>query len=252
VIEASLAPGTEAETPTIQITIVYDNTAYDDRLTPEWGFAAWIEIGPHVILFDTGANCSTLLSNMALLGLDPQRIDAIVLSHEHEDHIGGLIALLDQGIAPPVYGLATFPAAWRAQVQARTNYIAVSDPVEIVPGVLSTGEIGGRPSEQALVLAGTDGSVVVTGCAHPGITDIVARAQEIVPGRVSLLVGGFHLLQDTKAYVRKVAETLQTMGVERVVPTHCTGEEAIALFAEIYGPDGYVQGGAGKVLDTGP
>jgi 7,8-dihydropterin-6-yl-methyl-4-(beta-D-ribofuranosyl)aminobenzene 5'-phosphate synthase len=252
VVETSLATGTPTETPAIKITIVYDNTAYDERLTPEWGFSAWIEIGPHVILFDTGANGTTLLGNMALLGLDPQRIEAIVLSHEHEDHTGGLLDLLDQGIAPPVYGLATFPAAWLAEVQARTTYIEVSDPVEIVPGVFSTGEIAGRPAEQALVLEGTDGSVVITGCAHPGITNIVAQAQEIVPGKVSLLVGGFHLLQDTEAYVRKTIGTLQMLGVQRVIPTHCTGEEAIALFAEIYGPDGYVQGGAGKVLEIGP
>lgn len=252
VVETSLATGMPTDTPAIKITIVYDNTTFDERLTPEWGFAAWIEVGSQVILFDTGADGPTLLSNMALLGLDPRHIDMIVLSHEHGDHIGGLLDLLDQGIAPPVYGLSTFPEAWVAEVQARTTYIEVSDPVEIVPGVFSTGEMGGRPAEQALVLEGTDGRLVITGCAHPGITNIVARAQEIVPGKVSLLVGGFHLLQDTEAYVRNIAGTLQTMGVQRVTPTHCTGDDAIALFAEIYGPEGYVPGGAGKVFEIGP
>jgi hypothetical protein len=74
----------------MNLTILFDNNPYDPRLQTGWGFAAWIEYGDRVVLFDTGADGAVLLDNMALLGFDPQAIDIVVLSHEHSDHTGGL------------------------------------------------------------------------------------------------------------------------------------------------------------------
>ena len=81
--------------PTIQpatarITILYDSTSFDNRLTADWGFSALIEYGAFTLLFDSGANGEILKGNAALLGIDLTAIDAIVLSHEHRDHTGGI------------------------------------------------------------------------------------------------------------------------------------------------------------------
>jgi 7,8-dihydropterin-6-yl-methyl-4-(beta-D-ribofuranosyl)aminobenzene 5'-phosphate synthase len=103
--------------------------------------------------------------------------------------------------------------------------------------------------EQALVVETPDGSVVITGCAHPGIVEVVRQAQEVVPGKVALLTGGFHLLETGDNQVESIIADLQQMGVERVMPTHCTGDAAMALFRSEYG-QACIEGGVGRTWDS--
>ena len=79
----------------VTLTIVYDNLPLDTRLKTAWGFACLVETGQATVLFDTGGDGPTLMGNLAALGFDPRRIDAVVLSHIHDDHTGGLDALLN-------------------------------------------------------------------------------------------------------------------------------------------------------------
>ena len=90
----------------LKLTILYDNTAVDTRLKSDWGFAALVEYGGHTLLFDTGADGSMLLDNMRQLDVDPKSIEAVIFSHEHGDHTGGLQALLETGVRPTVYAPA--------------------------------------------------------------------------------------------------------------------------------------------------
>ncbi len=234
----------------LRLTILYDNTTEDSRLTVEWGFAALVEYSGHTVLFDTGLDGPSLLGNMEVLGVAPESIEAIVLSHEHGDHTGGLQDLLATGIHPQIY----IPAAMAGKVtQAqREQYtiIEVSDPVEIVPGMFSTGEISGSVPEQGLVVKTTEGIVVITGCAHPGIVKMVERSSEIVDGEIALVVGGFHLGNHNSGQIDSIIADFRSMGVKQVTPTHCTGEEQIAQIAEAYGED-YIPGGAGQVIVIG-
>ena len=243
------APPTAAGRPTseLTITIIYDNTAYDTSLQADWGFAALIQYGGHTVLFDTGASGQMLTSNMDKLGIDPTRIEAIVLSHAHEDHINGLQALLGKGITPKVYVLPSFDSSFKNSVRARTNLVEVNGPLEILPGLHSTGELGTSIVEQALVVETGQGIVVITGCAHPGIVSIVRQAKKMAKGDVALVVGGLHLLEVSLSQVKQVVADLRALGVRQISPTHCTGEAAIATFADEYG-EGYVQGGAGRVV----
>ena len=234
----------------VRLTILYDNTTEDPRLTVEWGFAALVEYKGHTVLFDTGLDGPSLLGNMEVLGVAPESIEAIVLSHEHGDHTGGLQDLLETGIHPQIY----IPAAMAGKVtQAqREQYtiIEVSDPVEIVPGMFSTGEISGSVPEQGLVVKTTEGIVVITGCAHPGIVKMVERSSEIVDGEIALVVGGFHLGNHNSGQIDSIIADFRSMGVKQVTPTHCTGEEQIAQIAEAYG-ENYIPGGAGQVIVIG-
>ncbi len=234
----------------LRITILYDNVPYDERLSAEWGFSALIEIGEHVVLFDTGGLGETLMGNIAAFDVDVGAIDVIVLSHEHGDHVGGLERLLDSGIAPTVYAPASFPGWLKNDIRGRTELIEVTDAVEIFPGVISTGEMGAHPIEQSLILETASGTVVITGCAHPGIVGIAERAVSLVPDEVLLVIGGLHLLNHTRAEVRGIAGELQDLGVRHVCPTHCTGDDAIRVFEEEYGT-GFVPGGVGRVLTLG-
>ena len=231
----------------MRITIVYDNNAYDPRLRTAWGFAAFVEYGDHILLFDTGGDGNTLLDNMAKLGLDPLGVEAVVLSHIHGDHTGGLQGLLDTGVSPTVYVPAAFPAAFKKGVHARTDLVEVSGPLEILPGVHSTGPLGALIVEQALVIESQKGIVVVTGCAHPGIVKMVRQARKVVKDQVALVMGGFHLGSSSQSQIERVITDFRQLGVKQVSPTHCTGEKAIAMFSAEYGDD-YIQGGAGRVI----
>ena len=232
----------------LRITIVYDNIAYDTRLRAEWGFAALIEYGDHTLLFDTGGDSPTLLGNMDKLGLDLQPIEAVALSHIHDDHVGGLQGLLDTGISPTVYVPAAFPASFKDSVRARTDLVEVTDPLEIFPGVHSTGQLSGRVIEQGLIVETSEGLVVITGCAHPGVVQMVRRAKEIMEDEVALVIGGFHLGEYSQSQIRRIIAYFRELGVKQVSPTHCTGERAIAMFADEYGDD-YIEGGVGRVIE---
>jgi len=249
---ATLAEGANP----VKFTIVYDNNAYDERLRTAWGFSCWVEVGGKIVLFDTGGDGPTLLGNMAQLGFDPQAIDAVVLSHIHGDHTGGLAGLLDAGGRPVVYVPAAFPASFKADVRARTDLVEVTGPVEILPGVYTTGEVGSRIVEQALVVETAEGLVVVTGCAHPGVVEMVRRAQEAVGGEVaadfSVVMGGFHLGDASADKIDGIIADFRQLGVRRVAPCHCTGDQARQMFANAFGYDCVLAGvGYAVTIDSG-
>ena len=223
------------ETPPIVLTVVYDNRTQDPLLRAAWGFACLIETPAAMILFDTGGDGAILMHNMATLGIDPGLIDIVVLSHHHSDHTGGLPAVLESNDHLVVYVPASFASGITASVQQRAQVVAVTEPLEIVPGVWTLGEMGSSVREQSLALEESRGLAVVTGCAHPGIVAIVERARDYGP--VDLVLGGFHLGDRTAAQIEAVVEALQGLGVQRVGPGHCTGELAIEMFHAAFGAE---------------
>ena len=101
----------------MKLTTVYDNEVYLEvsatGLTSEWGFSCLIEVSGERILFDTGGDGSILLRNMERLGIDPEDLTTIVLSHEHWDHTGGLSDLLMTNRDAEVYLLASFSESFK-------------------------------------------------------------------------------------------------------------------------------------------
>jgi 7,8-dihydropterin-6-yl-methyl-4-(beta-D-ribofuranosyl)aminobenzene 5'-phosphate synthase len=95
------------------------------------------------------------------------------------------------------------------------------------------------------------GLVVVTGCAHPGIVTIVEAAKNHFDADIYHVIGGFHLGGQPEATLQHIVQDFRRLGVQKVTPTHCTGDEAIALFRSEYGDD-YIAGGAGKVFVIEP
>ena len=240
----------EVEIETATFTIVYDNNEYDPALKAAWGFACLVEIREATLLFDTGGDGSTLLGNMDKLGFDPQVIDVVVLSHIHGDHTGGLGPLLGAGARPTVYVPAAFPASFKDDVRARTDLVEVTEPLEVLPGVYTTGEVGSGIVEQALAVETGDGLVVVTGCAHPGVVQMVRRAQEVTGGEVALVMGGFHLGGTSQGRIERIIADFRQLGVRRVAPCHCTGDLARQMFADAFGAD-CTLAGAGCVVIIG-
>lgn len=237
-----------AETPCpLRITIVYDNNAYAPDLRTSWGFSAWVEFNDRHILFDTGGDGDLLLENMNKLDLDPQQLDAVVLSHAHGDHTGGLEALLRSGVTAQVYLLPSFSKSYKAHVARFTEALEASPGLEISESVYSTGEMRANVPEQALVITTGRGLVVLTGCAHPGVVQMVERAAAMHEEPVHLVLGGFHLGDRSHEQIVGIVEAFYELGVEKVAPCHCTGDRAMQVFREMYGED-YIDAGVGRVI----
>lgn len=227
----------------ITLTIVYDNRSADARLKTAWGFACLIETGAATILFDTGGDGHLLVDNLTALGVDPRAIDAVVLSHGHSDHTGGLDQLLAVNDRLTVYLPRSFPAAFKASIH--NPVVEITEARLIADGVRTTGELGRAIVEQSLIIETHKGSIVLTGCAHPGIVETVQQAKAY--GEVYLVVGGLHLADYRVAEVQGVIAELKRLGVQQVAPSHCTGERAIEQFSHEFGT-GFIPVGAGAIV----
>jgi 7,8-dihydropterin-6-yl-methyl-4-(beta-D-ribofuranosyl)aminobenzene 5'-phosphate synthase len=231
----------------LKLSIVYDNHSFDRRLKTAWGYAVMVEYRGHTLLFDTGGDSQTLLSNMRILGVDPLRIDSIAISHNHLDHTGGLNGLLKTGARPTIYLPPSFPTRFKRRVGRKTGIVEVTPGQSIAVGVYTTGEMFNAVTEQSLVIQTGMGLVIVTGCAHPGIVKIIQRAKDLFGVPVHLVMGGFHLRSKNKTEMMVILADFHRLGVGKVAPSHCTGDQSIAMFAEAYGED-YIQAGAGRVI----
>jgi len=246
-----LAPETSVTTlPSkgpLTITILFDNNPYDERLRTSWGFAALVERHNQTLLFDTGGDGLILLENIRILGIDPSRIQGVMLSHAHNDHTGGPIHLLESGARPTIYVFPGFGGNVDQETAKITEVIPVEAGDSISQGMYTTGAMGGSVREQALVIRTSKGLVIVTGCAHPGIVQIVEKAKEMFDEPVYLVMGGFHLGDKSDRQLKVIITAFRDLGVQKVAPCHCTGDKAITRFKAEYGED-FIQAGVGSVI----
>ncbi|MEW6374509.1 MAG: MBL fold metallo-hydrolase [Thermodesulfobacteriota bacterium] len=103
----------------LTITVVYDNNPFNPNLRAEWGFSCFIEGLEKSILFDTGAKGQILLVNMEKLGIKPEEIDVIILSHTHRDHTGGLEVLISKKPAIEVWIPGFFPSDFKEDLRKK-------------------------------------------------------------------------------------------------------------------------------------
>jgi 7,8-dihydropterin-6-yl-methyl-4-(beta-D-ribofuranosyl)aminobenzene 5'-phosphate synthase len=233
----------------MKITVIYDNNSYKAGLETAWGFSCFIEGMEKTILFDAGNNPFLLLRNINRLKINPRDIDLILLSHTHWDHTGGLYGILENNAAVNVFLLESFSKRYKDDIRKfGTKIVESGKPVRIYKDVFSTGEIGKSIKEQSLIVHTNRGSVVITGCAHPGIVTIIKKAKDIIKDEILLVIGGFHLGAESKTKAEKIISNIRKLGVRYVAPCHCTGENAKELFQREYGKN-FIHAGAGKVIN---
>ncbi len=236
----------------LRISILFNNVPFASGLETAWGFAAVVEGLEQTLLFDTGGDGALLLANMERMGIDPGMIDGVFLSHFHRDHTRGLDRFLRRNPGANVYMPSSFPGQFqRSTAAAGGRVVTVSTATKLFERAYSTGPMGGATEEQALLLDTPKGLVIMTGCAHPGIVEIVRAAKRQRRKDVRLLVGGFHLLRQSEARIRETIGALKALGVAQVAPSHCTGDRAIAQFRKAWGED-FLDGGCGAVIDLVP
>jgi 7,8-dihydropterin-6-yl-methyl-4-(beta-D-ribofuranosyl)aminobenzene 5'-phosphate synthase len=231
------------------ITVVFDNNPYKKGLETGWGFSCLIKGMEKTVLFDTGADGSILLDNMEKLGIDPEVVDTLVLSHAHSDHVGGVYSFLQKNRKVTIYLPESFPESFKDHMrQYGAHIIEVKESVEILEEVYSTGEMGPGLKEQSLIIRTLNGMVIITGCAHPGIVNIVKRAKELFDDEVLLVMGGFHLMGKSRSEVDTIISDMKKLGVRYVAPCHCTGDKARKLFQQSY-REHFISIGVGKRID---
>jgi 7,8-dihydropterin-6-yl-methyl-4-(beta-D-ribofuranosyl)aminobenzene 5'-phosphate synthase len=233
--------------PPVTITVLYDNTTLRPEAKAARGFSCLVEGLEQTVLFDTGRNGDILLANMEALHVRPEAIDVVVLSHGHDDHTGGLAQFVADNADVAVYYPASSSAAAIGRAQATGASLAPVDaPVSICSGLIVTSPLG-SPAESALLIDTRRGYVLVTGCAHPGIVEMVAAASALVGGPISTVLGGFHLVSHPVGQVEGIIQGLRELGVERCGPSHCTGEAATAQMRAAFG-EGFIAMGVGAII----
>lgn len=254
-----------------RLVCVVDNEAARGGLATEHGLALWLEHGGRRILYDTGAG-GALLPNLAELGLSPAALDAVVLSHGHYDHMGGLAGLLAARGAPlevhahpGVFG-PHFKAFRGGKVdigaphgqaeleELGARFVWARGQARPWPGVLLLNEIprvtefepdmpdlladgpgpDPFPDDMALALEGRYGPAVLTGCAHAGAVNVLLAAEAALAEPPVWLIGGTHFGALPEARVRRAAHELVGRAQLKVAAGHCTGD-AVHLLARLLG-----------------
>lgn len=250
-MDPAFAKSKDFKNPLITMTILYDNNPYDHRLKTAWGFSCLIEFGGKTVLFDTGGDGGILLHKMKVLNKAPEAIDIVVLSHSHGDHTGGLGGLLRGKSNSKIYIPESFPEDFdRAMKDYRATVVRVNAPIEICQGFVSTGEMGHGIKEQSLIVNTQNGTVLVTGCAHPGILEIIEKAKAIAREDIYMVIGGWHLFSMGEREIKGIIDSFLRMGIQKVAPCHCTGDLAMAMFKKTYGRN-FIQAGVGRVIQAG-
>ncbi len=230
----------------MRLIIVFDNYKVEPCCKTGWGFSCFIP--EKKVLFDTGSSGAILLKNMTCLGIRPEDIDLILLSHFHWDHTGGLFELLERSPQKRIILHSGFSKRFAEEaVSFGASVEFIDKTCELVPDIFTTGRIEGLVPEAGLVVRGENGLCLVTGCAHPGVLKMAEYVASKLGAPPLLVIGGFHLLNHTKKEIINLAQGLERLGVRYLAPCHCTGDSAIATLADLY-DEGFIKAGAGKVF----
>ena len=255
----------------MDLTVIVDNARTEGGLLSEHGLSVGIRLGQRSFIFDTSATPQALRANAELLSLDLASVEAVIISHGHPGHTGGLTALL---AARPGLKVHASPAAfahrwsdrpdrpmreisWHSGPDALASHGAVfcpvTDPGMLADGLLVSGPIGGRQGhadryviqqgdslaadvfrdELFLMVRGAAGWAVLVGCCHRGLRNTLRLASFLAHGEpIQMVLGGLHLSGAGEGRLAEAAASLEEIGPEAIHPCHCTGSDGIRYLTE--------------------
>jgi 7,8-dihydropterin-6-yl-methyl-4-(beta-D-ribofuranosyl)aminobenzene 5'-phosphate synthase len=235
------------ETP-VTVRVIYDNYVKTSGLESDWGFAILIEGLEKTILFDAGTKPEIFASNFKKMGLDAAKVDFLVISHEHSDHTGGIPAFVEMKKDIPVIIPYSFSDNFKKRMsELSLEPLLVKESAKICENLYTSGEFDYQIAEQALVLNTKKGLIVMTGCSHPGIVEMLKEIKTTFNKNIYMVLGGFHLLQKSDKEMNKILSEMKTLGVVKCGATHCTGEKQIRMFKESFG-ENYFELGVGNII----
>lgn len=259
----------------MKIINLIENTPGVPQCGYEHGLSFYIETKKHRLLVDSGAT-DLFLHNAKILGIDLRKVDTMILSHGHYDHAGGIPAFIDLNPDASIYMKDSCGEDYYHLKNDGAKYIGIDKSItkqkqcvlvhgdleiddelflftDILPkryrakGSLSLKrKVAGEfvqdtfCHEQSLVLAQEGKRILLSGCAHSGILNILDRYMEIFHSEPDMVIGGFHLMQEEPYSAEEVQNIRQLAhelaGMRTIFYTgHCTGKAAIGMMKEIMG-----------------
>ena len=277
---------------TIRLTILCENSvARPFGLLGEHGFACYLETPQGNYLFDTGQG-KTLLPNARCLEKDLTTIKALLISHGHYDHTGGLQPLLEHSSGLDIYAHPAIFTTRYWEIEGRRHDVGIpwrrdyleslgarfqlqKELIEVGPGVYLTGEIPRRndfekgdtnqlavtaegciqqpdplADDLSMVVTSQKGLILVLGCAHAGLVNIIKYVTQKFPGqRIHAVVGGTHLGFADDEQFEQTLKTLDRFQIDKLGVSHCTGLPKAAQLAARLG-DRFFFGNVGTVIEA--
>lgn len=273
----------------MRIVTLMENTSINPNIVCKHGLSFYIETKDHKILFDMGPN-DDFLKNAKMLGVDISKVDIAILSHGHYDHGGGLPAFLEANKIATVHlqkkAVGDFFALREtgnkdyiglpqelkdnSRIVYHTGDYKLDCDLQVFAGVTgrecySPGNdnlfalMNGRfvqdlfMHEQNLLIKEGNKMVLIAGCAHNGIINIMKKADSFVPGGIDYVISGMHLknaykdLEKQKMFCKKMAEHLNKRD-SQYYTCHCTTVEAYEMLHENMG-DKIQYLSAGSILE---
>lgn len=254
------------------ITSLMDDYCPRRGLRGEHGLSLLIETDGKRILFDTGQG-PAFIDNARLLGVDLSSIDAVILSHGHYDHGGGLRSLYEAlgDSAPPFFSGRGFDCHRYSRGNEGLKEIGIPLPIlptgspaaiaitslePLAPGIFflpAADRVDGTPpserfvrrrngtesldefdDELSLVFDTPSGLAVVAGCAHRGIVNILNAARMAFPERpLAAVIGGFHLVDASDEEMEATARAIEACSPGLVACSHCTGMKGFSALSQV-------------------
>jgi len=255
--------------------VVNDTVIGNTGLRSEHGLAFWVETDHGVVLFDTGQTAAGLSYNMGLLGLKPQNINALALSHSHYDHTGGLPAVLSKNTNLSIYAHSdifeprysfrngeyhSIGLQWTRETLINFAHFELSDSIQpIFPNLWTTGEITDRPEPEgrsathfihtekswqpnlyrddiSLVLKTKKGLALICGCCHAGLLNTLLHIRRHFTESITVVLGGTHLISADASHL---SHLMDVIGLQfpnlHFYLNHCTGEQACKTLKIAFG-----------------
>jgi 7,8-dihydropterin-6-yl-methyl-4-(beta-D-ribofuranosyl)aminobenzene 5'-phosphate synthase len=261
----------------MKLTIIVDNRPGNEDCTIEHGLAMYIEHKGTELLYDFGQNDAAYFHNVEVLGIDIDKVKTAVLSHGHYDHTGALTRINGKRIIlhpdcfTERYGklkkyYAGMPVT-RDELGRDNELVETASPYALTPDIhfltsiprlndfeaiefptmLADGSEDELHDDSAIAFIGDKGLIIIAGCSHSGICNIIEYAKRVTGiDRVQAVIGGFHL-REVDANLDRVIAYFKELNADYVITGHCTCDEAIEILREQLGNDCHFDVmGAGK------
>ena len=252
----------------MKVTTLVENLTYKSGLLAEHGLSFYIEMESKKILFDTGQS-DVFVRNAQALGIDLTEVDAVVISHGHYDHAGGLntflrlnqkakVYLKRAALADKYHGTSRYIGAAVNAGLASGRIAFVDDQLELDRGLFiiphtpiinpadthfkgflvkkeSLFEEDTFEDELFLAVDSTDGISIISSCSHRGITNMVEAAKSTFKKEIKAVVGGFHLQGCSPEQLEETISYFEQQAPKSLGICHCTGIDRYGGFVHRLG-----------------
>lgn len=259
----------------MKIINLIENTPGVEGCLYEHGLSFYVETKKHKILVDSGAS-DKFIKNAEVLGVDLRAVDMVFLSHGHYDHSGGLMAFAKINPNAKIYMQRSAGDNYYHVDEKRVEYIGIDlellklEQVKLLDGNFELDneisiftDVTGRrlwpkgnldlkkrtaqgdvqdefEHEQYMVLSQEDKKILISGCAHNGILNILEKYRELYGGDPDMVISGFHMMKhseytsEDEAIIKEIAQELKRTAIQ-LYTGHCTSEYPFQLMKEVLG-----------------